>query len=160
MIYDIYYDSVSELYSVRDGRTGYVLVQPSPVEGAMAKLLTMGHPAAADEVREDHVRRASTALDADGLPSANMLTRWRDEADSLRANAEARRMGQTIDIGPVEVFEYDGKVLTGEEIERLAGEAEEGYNLDQLNPYPSELARLNPANTAPTAEGGRRAPTS
>jgi len=156
MIFDIYYDSISELYSVRDGRTGFVLVEPSPVEGAMAKLLSMGHPAAADEVREDHVRRASTELDADGLPSANMLTRWRDEAASLRENAEARRMGQTVDIGPVEVFEYDGKTLTGEEIERLAGEAEEGYDVDLLIPASH---RGEPGITIRTKEVGD-APTS
>ena len=48
------------LYSVRDSRTGRLILEPSPPNAAIERLYALGHTAAADRIRDDARERAET----------------------------------------------------------------------------------------------------
>lgn len=85
MIFDIYYDEGTGTYSVRNGRTGELLVKPAAADDAVAELAALGYTMAVEDIQEG----AKAAI-----PTAAQKQRWVAEADALRAE-RGRHEGST-----------------------------------------------------------------
>ena len=127
MIFDIHYDDIENLYTIRDGRTGFLIAGPATAQSAMDSLRAMGHMAAADRIQSILERRADPNFSPEQTiqiaePEDEQTARWRAEAEMLRDRRRA---------AAIEKFE-SGVPISDGKIQAIADEAEGGYDLDRL----------------------------